>query len=170
MADFTFTAANIANSMADVSEMISVLSVVAGDVSVVVTDAAKRGQKLLADIFMLAGYLPAKEQVFIEGYVAPGFEQVKHLFEDNFKKGFEKSAQLCVYVGEEKVVDSWGSVEYCSEFGPDTLVNIFSSSKSLTSIAMAKLVDSGVINYDMEIEVIWPEFASNGKTGVRFVT
>ena len=104
MADFTFTAANIADSMADVSEMISELSVVAGDMSVVVTEAAKRGQKLLADIFMLAGYLPAKEQVFIEGHVAPGFEQVKHLFEENFKKGFEKSAQLCVYVGEEKVI------------------------------------------------------------------
>jgi CubicO group peptidase (beta-lactamase class C family) len=127
---------------------------------VVVTDAAKRGQKLLADIFMLAGYITAKEQVCIEG-----FEQVKHLFEENFKKGFEKSAQLCVYVGEERVVDIWWSVEYCSEFGLDTLVNIFSSSKSLTSIAMAKLVDSGIINYDMEIEEIWPEFGVNGKIG-----
>ena len=165
MADFTFSPSNILESMADVSETLSTLSESAGQVSETVGNAAKRGQKLLADIFKLVGYLPSKNQVLVQGTVAPGFEPVRQLFKENFLKGFEKSAQLCVYVGEEKVVDIWGSVEYCSEFGPDTLVNVFSSSKSLTSIALAKLIDTGAISYDKKIEAIWPEFATNGKVG-----
>ena len=165
MADFTFSPSNILESMADVSETLSTLSESAGQVSETVGNAAKRGQKLLADIFKLVGYLPGKNQVLVQGTVAPGFEPVRQLFKENFLKGFEKSAQLCVYVAEEKVVDIWGSVEYCSEFGPDTLVNVFSSSKSLTSIALAKLIDTGAISYDTKIEAIWPEFTTNGKVG-----
>ena len=38
--------------------------------------------------------------------------------------GREESAQLCVYVGEEKVVDLWGSPN--PSYTPDTLTNVFS--------------------------------------------
>ena len=45
------------------------------------------------------------------GTVSPGFEPVKTLFESNFSRGREFDAQCVVYVGEERVVDLWGSVE-----------------------------------------------------------
>ena len=38
--------------------------------------------------------------------------------------GREESAQLCVYVGEEKVVDLWGSPN--PSYTPDTLATVFS--------------------------------------------
>ena len=38
------------------------------------------------------------------GSVAPGFEPVREAFEQNFLNGLESRAQLCVYVGEEKVI------------------------------------------------------------------
>ena len=38
------------------------------------------------------------------------------------------SAQLCVYVGEEKVVDLWGSIKD-KDFSADSLTNVFSSTK-----------------------------------------
>ena len=38
--------------------------------------------------------------------------------------GREESAQLCVYVGEEKVVDLWGSPN--PFYTADTLANVFS--------------------------------------------
>lgn len=101
----------------------------------------------------------------INGTVAPGFETVREMFEDNFKKGREENAQLCVYVGEEKVVDLWGSVENNS-YTADTLSNIFSSTKSLTAIAMASLVEKGLMRYQANIAEYWPEFGNNGKEDV----
>ena len=43
------------------------------------------------------------QPVKVEGAVSPGFETVKEMFENNFRRGAEDSAQLCVYVREEKV-------------------------------------------------------------------
>jgi len=97
-----------------------------------------------------------------EGFVAPGFESVKQMFENNFQRGADESSQLCVYVGEEKVVDLWFSTTNTT-FTGDTLINVFSSTKSLTAIAMAALVDKGVIKYSDKIATHWPEFGQKDK-------
>ena len=87
--------------------------------------------------------------------------------------GREKDAQLCVYVGNEKVVDLWGSPSQA--YTADTLTTVFSrhchftwffmanlslhllffsltypyfSTKSLTAIAMASLYDEGLLDYE----------------------
>ena len=62
------------------------------------------------------------------------------LFEDNFVRGYEDNAQLCVYVGEEKVIDLvGGSHRSRDEYNSDSLSVIFSSGKSVESICFAKL-------------------------------
>ena len=43
--------------------------------------------------------------VVVQGTVAPGFESVKEMFQQNFARGAEDSAQLCVYLGDKKVAD-----------------------------------------------------------------
>ncbi len=40
----------------------------------------------------------------VNGFVAPGFEPVKEMFEQNFEADLEAEAQCCAYVGEEKVM------------------------------------------------------------------
>ena len=107
----------------------------------------------------------SSRMIDIKGTVAPGFESVKQMFAENFSKGREENAQLCVYVGEEKVVDLWGSTTDKS-YTADTLTTIFSSSKSLTAIALAAMYDKGLIKYDAKIAEYWPEFAQNGKEDV----
>lgn len=97
--------------------------------------------------------------------MSPGFETVKEMFEKNFRRGAEESAQLCVYVGEEKVVDLWCSVSDPNYTG-DTLTNVFSSTKSLTAIAMASLEDKGLMKYTEKISTYWPEFGQNGKENI----
>ena len=99
----------------------------------------------------------------VDGMVAPGYESVKEMFEDNFKKGREKNSQLCVYVKEEKVVDLWGSSNADKQFNADTLMNVFSSTKSLTAILLARLADKGLLKYDSAISKYWPEFGQKGK-------
>jgi len=100
-------------------------------------------------------------KVVVQGNVAPGYETVKDIFQENFDTGREESAQLCVYVGEEKVVDLWGSKS--SSYTADTLTTVFSSTKSLTAIAIAALYDEGLLTYDARITEYWPEFGQNGK-------
>jgi len=98
----------------------------------------------------------------VDGYVAPGFESVKEMFTENFKRGKENSAQLCVYLEEEKVVDLWGSVT-SDTFTGDCITNVFSSTKTLAAMAVATLADRGLLSYSDRIEKHWPEFGQNGK-------
>jgi len=107
----------------------------------------------------------SSKDVVINGTVSKGFEPVKEMFTENFRVGREDSAQLCVYVGEEKVVDLWASASVPT-YNADTLTNVFSSGKSLTAIAMAVMQDRGLIKYDSKIADYWPEFAQNGKQDI----
>lgn len=45
------------------------------------------------------------------GEVKPGYEKVKTGFERIFELGLVKNAQLCVFVGEECVVDLCGTTK-----------------------------------------------------------
>jgi CubicO group peptidase (beta-lactamase class C family) len=106
------------------------------------------------------------EQPLIHGQVAPGFESVQELFAHEMRTMAEENAQLCVYHRGEKVVDLWASVIGDDNFSADSLVNVFSSGKSLEAIAVAALVDRGLLSYDARITRYWPEFGANGKEGV----
>lgn len=104
--------------------------------------------------------------VEIHGEVADGFEPVKRLFQQNMSTMAEDNAQLCVYVSGEKVVDLWASKANDASFDADSLVNIFSSGKSLESIALALLFERGFIEYSARIADYWPEFAAQGKADI----
>lgn len=99
----------------------------------------------------------------VEGAVAPGFEAVKQVFERETQTMAEKSAQLCVYYKGNRVVDLWRSAASDPEFSPDSLVNVFSSGKSLETIAVASLVGRGLLDYKDRIADFWPGFEVNGK-------
>jgi CubicO group peptidase (beta-lactamase class C family) len=99
----------------------------------------------------------------VEGTVAPGFESVKALYEDTMQTSAECHAQLCVYHNDVKVIDLWASAMDDSNFSPDSLINVFSSGKSLEAIALASLVSKGLLDYNEKIAHYWPEFGENGK-------
>ncbi|MEE2893118.1 MAG: serine hydrolase domain-containing protein, partial [Pseudomonadota bacterium] len=88
-------------------------------------------------------------------------------FEQAFRSGSELQAQLCVYANGECVVDLWGAQGDAGDFGPDNLVNIFSSGKSLEAIALASLVSRGLLDYGALIVDYWPEFGGAGKGSTR---
>ena len=102
-------------------------------------------------------------QLVIKGTVAPGFESIETLYKQNMETMLERNTQLCVYFEGEKVVDLWGSVIGDESFSADSLVNAFSSGKSLESIAVGYLVSQGLVAYGDKVSVHWPEFASHGK-------
>lgn len=108
----------------------------------------------------------APDQLQIHGTAAAGFESVKHLFEQQMGIMAERQAQLCVYHRGEQVVDLWADTTGGEGFSADAIANVFSSGKSLEAIAVATLVDKGLLNYDEKITTYWPEFGANGKDGV----
>ena len=103
----------------------------------------------------------------VEGWTAPGYGPVRELFALGVADGLEDQAQCTVYVRGELVVDVWTSAgsavqsDACSR-----LQNVFSSSKVLTSLVVAILVDRGLLAYDQPVSSIWPEFAQCGKGGI----
>ncbi len=99
----------------------------------------------------------------IHGEVAHGFEPVRDLYEHNMQTLAERQTQLCIYHRGKKVVDLWSSAEAHPGFSPDSLVNVFSSGKSLEAIAIATLVGKGLLDYNACVADYWPEFAANGK-------
>ena len=82
--------------------------------------------------------------MLISGKVQSGFEPVHELFRGSLTSGRDRNAQLCVYVGEDCVVDLWATNGE-EAFSPDSLVNVFSSGKSLESILLAMLADRGCL-------------------------
>jgi CubicO group peptidase (beta-lactamase class C family) len=99
----------------------------------------------------------------VQGTVAPGFESVKRLYERETEAMAEQNTQLCVYHQGERVVDLWRSTTDDPEFSADSLVNVFSSGKSLETIPIASLVGQGLLDYEAKIADYWPEFAENDK-------
>ena len=102
-------------------------------------------------------------EVQIHGSVAPGFESVRALFEHKMNRLKERHSQLCVYVKGEQVVDLWASAVDEPGFSPDSLVNVFSSGKSLEAIAMGALAGKGLVDFTAKVADYWPEFAQAGK-------
>ena len=104
----------------------------------------------------------------IAGQVTTQFEPVRDVFADLWHKS-EIGAGLCVYYQGEKVVDLWGGWmdrEKSEPWTHNTLVNIYSTTKGLASLAIAILFDQGLIDYDQKVAHYWPEFGVAGKADI----
>jgi CubicO group peptidase (beta-lactamase class C family) len=104
----------------------------------------------------------------IHGYVAAGFERVREVFARNFSDDIEVGASVCAVHDGETVVDLWGGFADLACTRPwreDTLVNVYSTTKGLASIAFATLVDDGLIDYEAPVANYWPELRA-GRTGL----
>ena len=99
----------------------------------------------------------------IEGTTAKGFETLRSLFEQNMHRYLEDKAQLCIYVQDQCVVDLWAHPADEAAFDGDALINVFSSGKSLESIAMAWLVSEGRLQLTDPVIQYWPEYAAEDK-------
>jgi len=101
------------------------------------------------------------------GYVAPGFEEVREVFQANFDDDIDVGAAFCVEQHGEKLIDLWGGYrdrDCTMAWHGDTLVNLYSTTKGIASAVLAWLVEQGKLDYDAEVRAYWPELkaAANG--------
>ncbi|MYG98338.1 MAG: beta-lactamase family protein [Acidimicrobiaceae bacterium] len=104
----------------------------------------------------------------VQGICKPGFEAVRDAFEANFAEGLEIGAAAAVTVDGEFVVDIWGG-DADTDGTPwqrDTIVNVYSTTKTMAAICMLMLADRGELDFDAPVAQYWPEFAQNGKESV----
>lgn len=102
----------------------------------------------------------------IQGEVAPGFEQVRQVFLENFSERGEIGAAIALVMDGEKIIDLWGGVAdpvNSRAWAADTLANVWSTTKGVTAACFAMLFDRGQIDYDTPVAHYWPEFGVAGK-------
>ena len=107
----------------------------------------------------------------IHGQCDNRFDKVRSALADNIASGEEVGACIAIDIDGESVVDIWGGYTDAARtraWTTDTIVNVWSSTKTVTSLAALMLVDRGLVELTAPVATYWPEFAENGKQHIEF--
>ena len=105
----------------------------------------------------------------IDGDADEGYGKVVDAFRANFAAHRDVGAAVAVYRDGVKVVDMWGGYRNGFTRTPwqqDTMVNMFSTTKGIASLAVTAAASRGLIDYDAKVADYWPQFAQAGKAEV----
>jgi CubicO group peptidase (beta-lactamase class C family) len=105
----------------------------------------------------------------IDGTCDERFESVRTALAQNVDSGEELGASIAVDLDGDVAVDIWGGHKdeaRTQRWERDTITNVWSTTKTVTSLAALILVDRGELDVDAPVARYWPEFAANGKQDV----
>src|ERR1700758_843757 len=105
----------------------------------------------------------------VHGAADPHFACAVRSFASMFLGRRYGGGAMAVYLDGEPVVDVWtgwadrrGRVPWTA----DTGTMVFSATKGMASTVIHRLVDRGLIEYDVPVAQYWPEFSANGKADI----
>ena len=110
------------------------------------------------------------DPIHVQGQCQPRFEALRQLFAANIASGADLGASLAVTIDGELVVDLWGGWADEARTRPwaaDTVTNVWSTTKMMTSLTALLLVDRGELDLDAPVARYWPEFGAAGKSGIQ---
>ena len=105
-----------------------------------------------------------------DGFTQDRFAAVRAAFDANLASGADNGASFCATLNGEVVVDLWGGYadeERTRPWERDTIVNVYSTTKTMTALVALMLADQGALDFDAPVARYWPEFAANGKADVK---
>ena len=104
----------------------------------------------------------------VHGTCDDAFGPVRDAFVGNFDQGNEVGASVAVTHHGRSVVDLWaGDADQAGRpWEQDTIVNVYSTTKTMAATCVLMLADRGEIDLDAPVADLWPEFGANGKEGV----
>ena len=105
----------------------------------------------------------------IKGTCDPRFDAVRDKFAQSIASGEDLGASFAVSIDGEMVIDIWGGhldEERRAPWQKDTIVNVYSSTKTMSFLCALVLGSRGLLDFDAPVADYWPEFAQNGKAGV----
>jgi CubicO group peptidase (beta-lactamase class C family) len=106
----------------------------------------------------------------VAGHCDTRFEPVRDALASQLQSGEELGASIVVDIDGERVIDIWGGwadPERSRPWQQDTITNVWSSTKTVTSLAVLMLVDRGVLDPFAPVARYWPEFAAAGKEEIE---
>ena len=106
----------------------------------------------------------------VQGLVHDKYAGVRTAFEANLDSGADIGASFCATVEGETVVDLWGGFADEARTRPwarDTIVNVYSTTKTMTALTALLLADRGELDFDAPVARYWPQFAAGGKEAVK---
>lgn len=109
------------------------------------------------------------ESLPLSGVCAQGFEPVRDAFAEIFAKGVERGASVAVLVDGVVMVDlcgGWQDIKKTQPMTAKTLIPVFSCSKAVSSLVVAKAVSDGALRYEQSVASLWADFAAHGKQQV----
>ena len=81
----------------------------------------------------------------------------------------DDGASVCITIDGTPVVDLWGGTwdeDHSLPWEEDTVVNVYSTTKTMAALTMLLLADRGVFALEDSVAKSWPEFAAEGKEKV----
>ena len=106
----------------------------------------------------------------VGGFTADKYSKVRDAFQANLASGADVGASFCATADGETVVDLWGGwadAEKTRPWEKDTIVNVYSTTKTMTALTALLLADRGELDFAAPVAKYWPEFAANGKADVK---
>jgi len=105
----------------------------------------------------------SEHRTTLGGTCSARFDSLLELFAAKLKSGEDLGASLAVNIDGEMEVDLWGGWADEARTVPwteNTITNVFSTTKTMTSLAALVLVDRGELDLDANVAAYWPEFAA----------
>ncbi|KAK9481968.1 beta-lactamase/transpeptidase-like protein [Lipomyces starkeyi] len=105
----------------------------------------------------------------VQGTYDPAFSSVAALLEKAVADDRELGASISVWQGDKNVVNiyaGYADVAKTKHWTNKTIVNIWSSTKCVTALAILICHDRGLLNVHEPVATYWPEFAAYGKEKV----
>ena len=105
----------------------------------------------------------------LQGHCADRFTAVRDAFQASFDAGEELGARFTVVQDGKVVIDLYGGHadrQHAQAFGPDTLAPIYSTTKALAALMIARLADQGKLAYGQTVASVWPAFGQAGKGAI----
>jgi CubicO group peptidase (beta-lactamase class C family) len=105
----------------------------------------------------------------VHGFVQPRFEGVRAAMAASLASGADLGASFAATLNGEPIIDIWGGwadAERSRPWEKDTIVNVYSTTKTMTALTALWLADQGLLDFARPVAHYWPEFAANGKADV----
>lgn len=103
----------------------------------------------------------------VEGICSEEFAPLREMLATNLADGTDVGASVAVVRDGETVVDLWGGEARPGEpWQRDTLVQVWSVTKTMVGLTVLVLAERGAIDLDRPVADYWPDFAAAGKGDV----
>ena len=104
----------------------------------------------------------------VDGACTGAFEPLHELLAANLESGADVGAAVAVVHDGELVADLWGGQARPGvAWERDTIVQVWSVTKTMASLTALVLADRGDLDLDAPVADYWPAFAAHGKDDVR---